>query len=191
VPPCASCYSSDWSPPRADTRGKIEEIDAKYELLQRGQYERLYNPLSLKADKKLPLELYEARNAVQIARSIGADRFANETFVKAEKSLAAACDAERRLPGLTPWFLLGTRRGPWQVAPAAGFFIGMMIALAETVAEFAIPIDPFEALISAFEQDQTVTEYALLPGLLVSQPGESGRGRRESGTGRDRRHLCV
>ena len=26
---------------RADTRGKIEEIDAKYELLQRGQYQRL------------------------------------------------------------------------------------------------------------------------------------------------------
>ena len=26
---------------RADTKGKIEEIDAKYELLQRGQYQRL------------------------------------------------------------------------------------------------------------------------------------------------------
>ena len=59
---------------RADTVGKIEEIDAKYELLQRGQYEHLANPLALKADRKLPLELYEARNAVQIARSIGADR---------------------------------------------------------------------------------------------------------------------
>jgi|SRR5579864_343646 len=35
----------------------------------------------------------------------------------------------------------------------------VMIALAETVATFQIPIDPFEALISAFEQDQSVTEY--------------------------------
>ena len=35
-----------------------------------------------------------------------------------------------------------------------------MVALAETVAEYAIPIGPFEALISAFEQDQTVTDYA-------------------------------
>ena len=35
----------------------------------------------------------------------------------------------------------------------------VMIALAETVEEFAIPIRPFEALISAFEQDQTVTDY--------------------------------
>ena len=75
---------------RADTKGKIEEIDAKYELLQCGQHQRLTNPLALKMDRKLPLELYEARNAVQIARSIGADRFAAETFQKAEKSLAEA-----------------------------------------------------------------------------------------------------
>ena len=80
---------------RADTKGKIEEIDAKYELLQRGQYQRLSNPLALKLDQKLPLELYEARNAVQIARAVGADRFATETFQKAEKSLAAG----RSLPG--------------------------------------------------------------------------------------------
>ena len=65
---------------RADTKGKIEEIDAKYELLQRGQYQRLANPLALKFDRKQPLELYEARNAVQIARAVGADRFAAETF---------------------------------------------------------------------------------------------------------------
>jgi squalene synthase HpnC len=42
----------------------------------------------------------------------------------------------------------------------------VMIALAETVAEFAIPIDPFEALISAFEQDQSVTEYETYDQLL-------------------------
>ena len=42
----------------------------------------------------------------------------------------------------------------------------VMIALAETVAEFAIPIAPFEALVSAFEQDQAVTEYATYAQLL-------------------------
>jgi len=68
---------------RKDTVGKIEEMDAKYELLQRGQYARLSNPLALKLDKKLPVELYEARNAVAIAKSMGADRFATETFQKA------------------------------------------------------------------------------------------------------------
>ncbi len=75
---------------RADTKGKIEEIDAKYELLQRGQYQRLANPLALKFDRKQPLELYEARNAVQIARAVGANSFAAETFQKAEGSLSQA-----------------------------------------------------------------------------------------------------
>jgi outer membrane protein OmpA-like peptidoglycan-associated protein len=87
---------------RADTKGKIEEIDAKYELLQRGQYQRLANPLALKADRKLPLELYEARNAVQIARAVGADRFASETFQKAEKSLAQAEAYQARNAGRKP-----------------------------------------------------------------------------------------
>ena len=87
---------------RADTVGKIEEIDAKYELLQRGQYEHLANPLALKADRKLPLELYEARNAVQIARSIGADRHAAETFQKAENSLRQAEAYQERKAGKKP-----------------------------------------------------------------------------------------
>lgn len=42
----------------------------------------------------------------------------------------------------------------------------VMIALASTVAEFQIPIEPFEALISAFEQDQDVTEYLTYAQLL-------------------------
>jgi outer membrane protein OmpA-like peptidoglycan-associated protein len=87
---------------RADTVGKIEEIDAKYELLQRGQYQHLANPLALKADRKLPLELYEARNAVQIARAMGADRFAVETFRKAEKSLAESEAYQQRHAGRKP-----------------------------------------------------------------------------------------
>jgi squalene synthase HpnC len=42
----------------------------------------------------------------------------------------------------------------------------VMIALAETVREFAIPIGPFEALISAFEQDQEVLDYGTYDQLL-------------------------
>ena len=87
---------------RPDTMGKIEEIDAKYELLQRGQYARYSNPLMLKSDPKIPLELYQARNAVQIARSMGADRFATETFQKAEKTLAAAEAYQARKAGRKP-----------------------------------------------------------------------------------------
>ncbi|HLK68226.1 MAG TPA: OmpA family protein [Bryobacteraceae bacterium] len=87
---------------RPDTKGKIEEIDAKYELLQRGQYQRLSNPLALKLDQKLPLELYEARNAVQIARAVGAERFATETFQKAQKSLSEAESDQDRKAGRKP-----------------------------------------------------------------------------------------
>ena len=87
---------------RPDTVGKVEEVDAKYELLQRGQYQRLANPLALKADKKTPLELYEARNAVQIARAVGADRFSTDTFQKAEKSLAQAEAYQDRHAGRKP-----------------------------------------------------------------------------------------
>jgi len=87
---------------RTDTLGKVEEIDAKYELLQRGQYSRLANPLVLKLDRSVPLELYQARNAVQIAKAIGADKYANETFVKAEQSLAAAEAYQARKAGRKP-----------------------------------------------------------------------------------------
>jgi len=87
---------------RADTKGMSEDVDAKYELLQRGQYQRLANPLELKLDRKLPLELYEARNAVQIARGIGADHFAAESFEKAEKNLAQAEAYQAQNAGRNP-----------------------------------------------------------------------------------------
>jgi len=78
---------------RADTVGKVEEIDAKYELLQRGQYTVNVPPGDLKPiplDKKTPLDLYEARNAVRIARWAGADNSASESFKKATKLLEQA-----------------------------------------------------------------------------------------------------
>src|SRR6266852_1786953 len=78
---------------RADTTGTIEQVDAKYELLQRGQYTLNVNPTEIKPvqlDKRVPLELYEARNAVQIARWTGAEKYAADTFLKAKQGLANA-----------------------------------------------------------------------------------------------------
>jgi outer membrane protein OmpA-like peptidoglycan-associated protein len=75
---------------RHDTVGTIEQVDAKYELLQRGQYTLNVNPAEIKPvrlNSKVPLELYEARNAVQIARWTGAERYAPETFQKAVQGL--------------------------------------------------------------------------------------------------------
>src|SRR5436190_18512384 len=76
---------------RKDTVGKVEEIDAKYELLQRGQYTVNVLPADLKPiqlDKNTPLDLYEARNAVRIAKWAGADVSAADSFEKAGKLLA-------------------------------------------------------------------------------------------------------
>lgn len=81
---------------RGDTLGKVDVIDAKYELLQRGQYTFNVDRSSLRSmsldPSKVPLEVYEARNAVQIARWAGADRYAAETFNKAAASLKQAED---------------------------------------------------------------------------------------------------
>lgn len=69
---------------RNDTTGTIEQVDAKYELLQRGQYvlnRSAFQPV--KVDPKGPLQLAEAENAVQIARLAGAERYAADTLQKA------------------------------------------------------------------------------------------------------------
>ena len=78
---------------RKDTKGKQFVID-KYPLLKKARYQKLANPLALTIDLKAqPLDLYEARNAVAIARSNGADKFAPEVFGKAEASLQMAENA--------------------------------------------------------------------------------------------------
>jgi len=71
---------------RRDTIGHIEQIQAKYELLPRGHYTYTV-PADVTAagtnGQKLPmeryealLEVYQAQNAVQIAKAQGADRYA-------------------------------------------------------------------------------------------------------------------
>jgi outer membrane protein OmpA-like peptidoglycan-associated protein len=87
---------------RRDTNGGVEPVEAKYELFQRGQYSHLANVLDLKVDRKMPIELYEARNAVQIARTSGADQYAKETFQKAEAELKQAEEYRSRNVGSKP-----------------------------------------------------------------------------------------
>ncbi len=78
---------------RKDTTGTIEQVDAKFELLQRGQYTLNVNPADIaprRLNSKVPLELYEARNAVQIAAWTGAQHYAADTFLKATQGLENA-----------------------------------------------------------------------------------------------------
>jgi outer membrane protein OmpA-like peptidoglycan-associated protein len=66
---------------RADTKGTPEAMHAKYELMERGGYIPTgyrFDPVVL--DAKLPLEFLEARNAVRIAQSEGAETYAGESY---------------------------------------------------------------------------------------------------------------
>lgn len=81
---------------RQDTLGRIETVDAKYELLQRGEYAKMANPLGMSLDPKTPLELYQARNAVMIAKGNKADKYAADILAKAEASLKQAEEYQSR-----------------------------------------------------------------------------------------------
>jgi outer membrane protein OmpA-like peptidoglycan-associated protein len=77
---------------RDDTNGKVETVQAKYELLKRGSYLMNQNTnFKLKPlEPGAPLDLAEARNAVELARLAGADRYAADSFGKAQRLLADA-----------------------------------------------------------------------------------------------------
>jgi outer membrane protein OmpA-like peptidoglycan-associated protein len=78
---------------RADTVGTSEQVTANYELMQRGGYtydmSKAREPIT-NFSPKVPLEVYEARNAISIAQSAGADTLAPDAFQKALSSLAQA-----------------------------------------------------------------------------------------------------
>src|SRR5271169_3417545 len=78
---------------RADTVGTVQQVTANYELLQRGEYtydmSKARDPIT-NFSPKVPLEVYEARNAVGIAQSAGAETLAPDAYQKALSSLAQA-----------------------------------------------------------------------------------------------------
>jgi outer membrane protein OmpA-like peptidoglycan-associated protein len=80
---------------RGDTRGLPDQIDAKFELLKRGQYTVNVLPKDLKPiqlDRNTPLELFEARNATRIAAWAGAQTTAPDVYQKAAGMLSQAED---------------------------------------------------------------------------------------------------
>jgi hypothetical protein len=95
---------------RPDTVGRIEEVEAKTELLPRGQYTMNIRSsqlasASMKNQPSVWMEqyeattaLYEARNAVQIAKADGAEKAAAGTLAKASGYLdrAEAAYARKR-----------------------------------------------------------------------------------------------
>jgi len=72
---------------KKNTKGKVFP-DTNYKLMFLNVYERTGNPLALKPDfKTTPLDVYEARNAVEIAKDRGAEKYAPEIFSKAQGAL--------------------------------------------------------------------------------------------------------
>ncbi len=66
---------------REDTKGTTEAVNARYELMERGGYIPTgykFDPVVLNA--KLPLEFFEARNALRIAQSEGAEQYASGSY---------------------------------------------------------------------------------------------------------------
>ncbi len=69
---------------RENTKGTTEAVNAKYELMERGGYIPTgykFDPVILNA--KLPLEFFEARNALRIAQSEGAEQYAPDSYQRA------------------------------------------------------------------------------------------------------------
>lgn len=74
-----------------DTKGTSEVVNAKYELMERGGYLPTgykFDPIVLNAN--LPLEFYEARNAMRIAQSEGAEAYAAESYQHANEQMKNA-----------------------------------------------------------------------------------------------------
>ena len=84
------------------TQGRVEAVQASYELLKRGTYLMNHDPASVRIETPKPGErsdLAQGRNAVEFARLAGADRYATETFRKAEALLAESEAARERRRG--------------------------------------------------------------------------------------------
>ena len=79
--------------------GGSENIEAKYELAPRGTYSSTNTHIQdaiFGIDSKTPLELFEARNAVRIARNASADKYAAFIFSKAGQQMMHAEEVYRQ-----------------------------------------------------------------------------------------------
>jgi len=87
---------------RNGTKGNVEVIQAKYDLLKRGTYLMNQDTRQVKfkpLEPGAPLDLAEARNAVMLARFAGADRYADDTYIKSTRLLTDAEQAQARHRG--------------------------------------------------------------------------------------------
>src|SRR5579864_3275534 len=104
---------------REDTKGTTEAVNAKYELMERGSYIPTgykFDPVVLNA--KLPLEFFEARNALRIAQSEGAEQYAPDSYQHAVQLMNTA-DSDATSKHLDRKPLIATSREAVQTAEDA------------------------------------------------------------------------
>ena len=90
---------------RHDTKGGVEPVDVKFELISRDTYNSQVQPINspvYEVSNKTPLDLLEARNALRIAKDSGADQYAASELQKAQDLLNQAEDYYRRKQGSGP-----------------------------------------------------------------------------------------
>jgi outer membrane protein OmpA-like peptidoglycan-associated protein len=84
---------------RSDTKGSVEPVDVRYDVLPRSAYVSQVTPVQNSIygeDRKAPLDLVQARNAVRIATDARSEHYAPEIFRKSEALLGQAEDYYRR-----------------------------------------------------------------------------------------------
>jgi hypothetical protein len=73
------------------TMGVLEKVNAHYMLLPRGTYAETEGAKSvldpITRNEKLPLELYEANNAIRIAQQAGAEKYASDIYRESMRDL--------------------------------------------------------------------------------------------------------
>jgi len=90
---------------RRDTKGAVEPVDVRFELISRDTYNSQVQPINqpvYEVSNTTPLDLLEARNAVRIAKDAGAGQYSPSELQKAQDLLNQAEDYYRRKQGTGP-----------------------------------------------------------------------------------------
>jgi outer membrane protein OmpA-like peptidoglycan-associated protein len=148
---------------REDTAGGIHPISAKFDLLQKGQY-TIDIPAdklpATTADRRTPLELLEAQNAIAIAQAAGADQYAADTLGKAKAYLEQGQNYLKQKQNITP--IGAVARAATQAAEDARLLTLQKKQEEQTAAEKQRALDRIQQAQSQAESEAARAEAARL-----------------------------
>ena len=155
---------------RADTVGTSEQVTANYELLKRGQYTydmtKQKDPIT-SVSPKVPLQLYEARNAVAIAQSASAETLAPDAYQKALASLNEADGLMARKANKKD--VIASARTAVQAAADARQIAVQRAAQEELAAEKAAQQAATDAAQARQKQEEAARQQAVLQKLQAER----------------------